>query len=309
MSVVDSGTSVNLAQYLKQRQDRVDRYLERCVPNARRADKLTRAMRYTLFSAGKRIRPILAIAAAEAVGGAVAPALPFACALEMIHTYSLIHDDLPAMDDDALRRGKPSNHVVFGEAVAILAGDALLTDAFRIMAEAAGRAGVRQGQAVQALAEIATASGARGMVGGQAADMAAENTAPDLPTVEFIHVRKTGALIRAAVRAGALLGGASPEQLRRLTRYGEFIGLAFQVADDILDAEAPSVITGKNSGRDQVRHKATFPAVLGMSAAKERARELLGGALRELRTFGDAAEPLRQIARFVVERACTPDGG
>ncbi len=265
-------------------------------------------MRYTLFSAGKRIRPILTIAAAEAVGGAVAPALPFACALEMIHPYSLIHDDLPAMDDDEMRRGKPSNHMVFGEAVAILAGDALLTDAFRIMGEAAGRADTQRARAVQALAEIAAASGARGMVGGQAADIAAENTRPDLPTVEFIHVRKTGALIRAAVRAGALLGGATPEELRRLTRYGEFVGLAFQVADDILDAEGTPAITGKHSGRDQVRNKATFPAVLGLAAAKDRARELLASALRELRAFGARAEPLRAIARFVVERACTPDG-
>lgn len=300
---------MNLAQYLKHRQERVNRFLERCLPDTRQPDHLTRAMRYTLFSGGKRIRPILTIAAAEAVGSTITRVLPFACALEMIHTYSLIHDDLPAMDDDNMRRGKPSNHVMFGEAVAILAGDALLTEAFRIMAEAAVRAGAQQAHASQALLEIAVAAGARGMVGGQAADMAAEHTVPDLPMVEFIHVRKTGALIRAAVRAGALLGGARPDQLRRLTRYGEFVGLAFQVADDILDAEGTPTVTGKNSGRDRVRHKATFPAVLGLPATKERARELLSDALRELRGFGDAAQPLRDIARFVVERACTPDGG
>jgi len=296
---------VNLAEYIKRRQARVDRLLERCIPAALKPEKLAEAMRYTLFSSGKRIRPILAIAAAEAVGGSVTPVLPFACALELIHTYSLIHDDLPAMDDDAMRRGKPANHIVYGEALAILAGDALLTDAFHIMAEAAVRAGLQQARALQALQEIAAAAGSRGMVGGQAADMAAENTTPDLPTVEFIHVRKTGALIRAAVRAGALLGGARPEQLRRLTCYGEFVGLAFQLADDILDVEGAPKLTGKDSGRDQERRKATFPAVVGLAETKERAQELLVDALHELRTFGPAAEPLREIARFVVARACS----
>lgn len=296
---------MNLAEYLKRRQARVDRLLERCIPAALKPEKLAQAMRYTLFSSGKRIRPILAIAAAEAVGGSVTPVLPFACALELIHTYSLIHDDLPAMDDDEMRRGKPANHIVYGEALAILAGDALLTDAFRIMAEAAVRAGLQQARALQALQEIAAAAGSRGMVGGQAADMAAESTTPDLPTVEFIHVRKTGALIRAAVRAGALLGGARPEQLRRLTCYGEFVGLAFQLADDILDVEGAPKLTGKDSGHDQERHKATFPAVVGLAETKERAQELLVDALHELRTFGPAAEPLREIARFVVARACS----
>jgi geranylgeranyl diphosphate synthase type II len=296
---------VNLAEYLKRRQARIDRFLERCIPPALKPDELRQAMRYTLFSGGKRIRPILAIAAAEAVGGPVTPVLPFAGALELIHTYSLIHDDLPAMDDDELRRGKPANHIVFGEALAVLAGDALLTDAFHIMAEAAIRSGPQLGRALQALEEIAGAAGSRGMVGGQAADMAAENAVPDLPTVEFIHVRKTGALIRAAVRAGALLGGAGAEHLRRLTRYGELVGLAFQLADDILDAEGSPRLTGKNRGRDRERHKATFPAVLGLSETKERLQELLVDALHELRTFGPAAEPLREIARFIVARACS----
>jgi len=271
---------VNLTEYLKRRQARMDRLLERCIPAALKPEKLGEAMRYTLFSSGKRIRPILAIAAAEAVRGSVTPVLPFACALELIHTYSLIHDDLPAMDDDAMRRGKPTNHIVYGEALAILAGDALLTDAFRIMAEAALRAGLRQTRALQALQEIAGAAGSRGMVGGQAADI-------------------------AAVRAGALLGGAGPEQLRRLTCYGEFVGLAFQLADDILDVEGAPKLTGKDSGRDQERHKATFPAVVGLAETKERAQELLVDALHELRTFGPAAEPLREIARFVVARACS----
>jgi geranylgeranyl diphosphate synthase type II len=295
---------VKLEQYLARRQQQIDRFLERCIPSAQ-TDKLTEAMRYSLFSGGKRIRPILALAASDAVGGEVARVLPFACAIELIHTYSLIHDDLPAMDDDGLRRGKPTSHMVFGEGMAILAGDGLLTEAFRLMADAAVKAGADPARGLLVLAEVAKAAGARGMVGGQAADMSAENSAADLPTVEWIHIRKTGALIRAAVRAGALLGGAQSDELRRLTRYADCIGLAFQIADDILDAEGCTEMTGKHTGRDQARHKATFPALLGLSAAKERARELLHNSVRELRPFHERAEPLRAIARFVVGRAGT----
>ena len=293
---------MNLDTYLARRRQQVDRFLERCVP-ASHTDKLTQAMRYTLFSGGKRLRPILALATCDTVDGEASRVLPFACAIELIHTYSLIHDDLPAMDDDALRRGKATSHLVFGEALAILAGDGLLTEAFRIMAEAAAKPGTDPVDGLQVLAEVAKAAGARGMVAGQAADIGAENGASDLPTVEWIHIRKTGALIRSAVRAGALLGGAQSDALRRLTRYADGIGLAFQIADDILDAEASTAVTGKDTGRDQARHKATFPALLGLSAAKERAQELLRNALRELRPFHERAEPLRAIARFVVGRA------
>jgi len=294
---------VNLEPYLARRQQQIDRFLERCIPSSH-PDKLTQAMRYSLFSGGKRIRPILALAASDAVAGEASRVLPFACAIEMIHTYSLVHDDLPAMDDDALRRGKPTSHMMFGEGLAILAGDGLLTEAFRLMAEAAAKPGVDPARGLLVLAEVAKAAGARGMVAGQAADMNAENSVADLPTVEWIHIRKTGALIRAAVRAGALLGAAQSDQLRRLTRYADGIGLAFQIADDILDAEGSTAVTGKHSGRDQARRKATFPALLGLSAAKERARELLDNSLRELRPFPERAEPLRAIARFVVGRAC-----
>jgi geranylgeranyl diphosphate synthase, type II len=296
---------VNLQHYLARRQRQVDRFLERCVPPTTPIDRLNRAMRYSLFSGGKRIRPILALAASDAVGGETATVLPFASAIELIHTYSLIHDDLPAMDDDQLRRGKPTNHVVFGEGLAILAGDALLTEAFHLMAAAASRPGAGSRRALSVLAEIAQAAGAHGMVAGQVADMDAENVALSLPEVELIHVRKTGALIRAAVRAGALLGGARPEALRRLTRYAEFLGLAFQIADDILDTEGAMEMTGKTAGRDQARHKATFPAVMGLGAAKERARDLLANALGELRGFERRADPLREIARFIVGRACS----
>lgn len=300
---------MNLSAYLDRRQAQVDRALDHHLATTDRKNDLLAAMRYGMFPGGKRLRPILAIAAAESVGGAAAPILPFACALEMIHAYSLIHDDLPAMDDDDLRRGRPSCHAKFGEALAILAGDALLTEAFAVLAAAATRRGSDPQRAVRVIGEIARASGAYGMVGGQVADMVAETRPVDLPTVEMIHIRKTGALIRAAVRSGALIAGASSDELRKLTRYADCVGLAFQIADDILDAEGASKTTGKRVGRDQERQKATFPAVLGLQASKDRARELLARALRDLRRFDRRAEPLREIARFIVERACPSDGG
>jgi len=295
---------VNAERYLTARARLIEHALRRYVPPQRKHPrKLSEAMRYSLFSGGKRIRPILLLAAAEAVGGERAAAMPFACAVEMIHTYSLIHDDLPAMDDDVLRRGRPTNHLVFGDGIAILAGDALLTDAFHIMAaELAHR--TRGGRAAAALKEIAEAAGSAGMVGGQAADLEAEGAEPNLPVVEYIHVRKTGALLVACIRAGAILGSARPNALRQLTRFGEFFGLAFQVADDILDAEAGVAVTGKTPGRDRARRKLTFPAVLGLPAAKERARGLLANALAALDPLKAPAEPLRAIARYVVARGC-----
>jgi|DewCreStandDraft_2_1066082.scaffolds.fasta_scaffold02541_9 geranylgeranyl diphosphate synthase type II len=295
---------LRLDQYLERKRRIIDRALDSYVPNPNPPDRLIEAMRYSLLSGGKRLRPILALAACEAVGGSTDLVLPFACAIEMIHTYSLIHDDLPAMDDDELRRGRPTNHVVFGEALAILAGDALLTEAFRVMGEAALSSGSRQRRALQVLTEVAAAAGARGMVGGQAADIAATGGEADLPLVEYIHVRKTGELIRVSVRSGAILGGARPGQLRRLTRYAEFLGLAFQIADDILDEEGSLQMTGKVGGGDRKQQKATFPSVLGLPASKQRARELLDQALDELSAFSDAAEPLRQIAQLIVARAC-----
>lgn len=297
---------MRLDQYLERKRRQIDRALEQYVPPSSPPDRLNEAMRYSLLSGGKRLRPILALAACEAVGGTTDLVLPFACAIEMIHTYSLIHDDLPAMDNDELRRGRPTNHVVFGEALAILAGDALLTEAFRVMGEAVLAAGNCQRRALQVLTEIATAAGARGMVAGQAADIATEDAPADLPLVEFIHVRKTGELIRVSVRSGALLGGARPGELRHLTRYAEFLGLAFQIADDILDEEGSLQTTGKIGGGDRQRHKATFPAVLGLPASKRRAQELLDQALAELESFDHTAEPLRQIARLIVARACVP---
>jgi geranylgeranyl diphosphate synthase type II len=293
-----------LDAYLARQRARVETALAGYFPPERvHPHRLVEAVRYSLLGGGKRIRPILLLAACEAVGGAVEPAVSYACALEMIHTYSLVHDDLPAMDDDTLRRGRPTSHVVFGEGLAILAGDALLTEAFHVLAQSVERDRWPR-RALRAVREIAEAAGPRGMVGGQAADLAAEGRVADLATVEFIHVRKTGALILAAVRAGALIGGARAPALQQLTRYGECLGLAFQIADDVLDAGAPTSVTGKEPGRDGVRHKATFPAVLGLPAAKQRARELREQALGALARFDRRADPLRGIAHLVVGRAC-----
>jgi geranylgeranyl diphosphate synthase type II len=298
---------VNLQQYLDERSQLVDRTLAQVLPKRTSLPRtLDKAMRYSLFSGGKRVRPILALASGEAVGAPVAHILPFACALEMIHSYSLIHDDLPAMDDDDLRRGKPTNHVVFGEGMAILAGDGLLTEAFRVMAEGSLRCGQNPTAALRAVQEIAAGAGAMGMVGGQVADLEAENKKPTRTLVDYIHMRKTAALLRAAVRAGALVGGASPRQFARLDRYGAAVGLAFQVADDILDVEGGTAKTGKREGRDAELQKVTYPAAVGMVRAKARARELLDEALAALKPFPAAADPLRQIAKFVVERAVQP---
>ena len=292
-----------LDDYLSRQRQRVDAALAAVFPlDPEHPHRLVEAVRYSLLDGGKRLRPILALAACEAGGGDTEAVLPAACALEMIHAYSLIHDDLPAMDDDALRRGRPTTHIAFGEGLAILAGDALLTEAFALLAHYAARA-PRPRRLLRAVAEIADAAGARGMIGGQAADLAAEGGPADLATVEFIHARKTGALLLACVRSGAHLGGADARALRGLTRYGECLGLAFQIADDVLDAEGMTAATGKVAGRDQARHKATFPAALGLPAAKARARELRDLALAALQRFPAAADPLRDIARFVVERA------
>jgi geranylgeranyl diphosphate synthase type II len=298
---------VNVTKYLEERRRLVDQALKKFLTTGgvfpRTIDK---AMRYSLFSGGKRIRPILALASGEAVGGQSQRLLPFACALEMIHSYSLIHDDLPAMDDDDLRRGKPTNHVVFGEGMAILAGDGLLTEAFRVMAEGALQPGVNPSAALQAIREVAAGAGAAGMVGGQVADLESEQKKPTRALVEYIHTRKTGALLRAAVRAGALVGGATPGQFAQLDQYGAAIGLAFQVADDILDVEGGTEKTGKREGRDAELQKVTYPAAVGMEKSKRKARELLAESLAALSSFGSSADPLRGIATFIVERAVQP---
>lgn len=289
--------------YFADRVGRIDEALSACFPEDRcQPARLYQAIRYSLLDGGKRIRPLLVIAAAEAVGGRCASALPFACAVEMIHAYSLIHDDLPAMDDDRLRRGKPTNHLVFGEALAILAGDALLTEAFRVISEPATHRRVSPKRALLAVNTIAAAAGARGMVGGQVADIEAEGEAPTLPVVEFIHRHKTGALILAAVRVGALVGRARPSSLRCLSGYGECLGLAFQIADDVLDARGAPAQTGKESGGDARRGKATYVSVVGLQAACRQARALGGQAVQHIEGFGRRAEPLRRIAASIIDR-------
>ena len=295
---------MNVKKYLEDRRRLVDRALKQQLSMGGVFPKtIDKAMRYSLFSGGKRIRPILALASSDAVGGAIERVMPFACALEMIHSYSLVHDDLPAMDDDDLRRGKPTNHVVFGEGMAILAGDGLLTEAFRVMAEGSLLPGQDRSATLRAIREIAAGAGAAGMVGGQVADLESEKKKPTRALVEYIHVRKTGALIRAAVRAGALVGKAKPGQFARLDQYGAAIGLAFQVADDILDVEGGTEKTGKRAGRDAELQKVTYPAAVGMENSKQKAKELLDESLAALASFGQAADPLRQIAIFIVERA------
>jgi geranylgeranyl diphosphate synthase type II len=295
---------MDLKQYLKGRCAQVDAALDRLLP---REDELPvslhKAMRYSVFAGGKRIRPILMLAACEAVGGDIGYAMPAACAMEMIHTYSLIHDDLPAMDDDDFRRGNPTNHKVFGEAVAILAGDALLTEAFNAISSPACSDHISPATLLAVIGEIGRSAGSHGMVGGQVVDMESEGKHDiDLAIVQYIHTHKTGALIKSSVKVGAMLGGATGEPLAAMTRYGEAIGLAFQIADDILDIEGTTEEIGKDAGSDEARGKATYPAVLGLAESKRRAAELVELALESLAGFDEKAEPLREIARYVVFR-------
>lgn len=296
--------SIVLKQYIKERCDLIDSKLKMAMPAENELPfSLHKSMRYSTFAGGKRIRPILLLAACEAVGGEFATALPAACAMEMIHTYSLIHDDLPAMDNDDFRRGKPTNHKVFGDAVAILAGDALLTQAFILLSSPFFASNVPHDRILAVIHEIAYAAGSRGMVGGQIVDMESEGRGDvDLPTVQFIHTHKTGALIKASVKSGAILGGADDRQIASITRYGEAIGLAFQIADDILDIEGTTSEIGKDAGSDQARGKATYPAVIGLQESRVRSSELLEIGLDAISGFDDKADPLREIARYVLSR-------
>ncbi len=294
---------MNLKSYLAERKSLIDQTLDACLPEIKGGGaRIVQAMRYSLMARGKRLRPILCLAAAEAVGGNALDALPVACALEMIHTYSLIHDDLPAMDDDDLRRGQPTCHKQFDEATAILAGDGLLTEAFVTMSRIADTFVGREAVCLEVINLIAQAASYRGMVGGQMADLLAEGQNLDLPQVKAIHNLKTGALLTAAVRAGALLGGGTPEAVERLTRYGQKFGLVFQITDDLLDVEGQAAEMGKATGMDLLRQKATYPGVLGVENAKAQARELVSQAEMELSPFGPQAEPLRELVRYLLQR-------
>jgi geranylgeranyl diphosphate synthase type II len=294
--------SFDLETYMKERAVAVDAALERALPpETERPETLHRAMRYSVFAGGKRLRPVLVIAGAEAVGGRMDDVMPTACALELIHTYSLVHDDLPAMDDDDFRRGVPTNHKVFGEAMAILAGDALLTLAFRLVADNAAATG-DVGRLRDAVAEIAEAAGHAGMVGGQVVDLLSAGQAVGPDVVDYIHARKTGALIRASLRVGARLCGATPLDLNALGTAGAALGLAFQIVDDILDVVSSSAELGKTAGKDEAQKKATYPAIHGLEASRIRARDLVDEAECALRGFGPRAEPIRALGRFILER-------
>jgi len=298
---------MDLKKYLKEKKELVDGFLLSAVPEGDRIPgSLHSSMRYSLEAGGKRVRPVLALAAAEAVLGEDAANRPglvaVASSLEFIHTYSLIHDDLPAMDDDDFRRGKPANHKVYGEAVAILAGDALLTFAFDVLSNPGYVGGMDPASVLSIIREIALASGNFGMVGGQVVDIESEGREVDFATLEYIHTHKTGALIRSSVRVGGMAAGATEEQLGALTRYGVDVGLAFQIADDILDITGTQEEIGKDVGSDVARGKKTYPAFVGIEESKKRAEELTVSAVDALDIFGASAEPLREIARYIVSR-------
>jgi geranylgeranyl diphosphate synthase type II len=294
---------MDLKAYLQERQDLVNRTLAVYLPQVRGpAFRVTEAMHYSLFAGGKRLRPILCLAGAEAVGGNVGEAMPVACALEMIHTYSLIHDDLPAMDDDNLRRGQPTCHKKFDEATAILAGDGLLTEAFRIVAEAVTKFPEQQKVLLEVIHLIAQAAGYQGMVGGQMLDLMAEGRKITHKELETIHRMKTGALLTAAVRSGGLVGGGNRQEVTLLTNFGEKFGLAFQITDDILDVEGDSLEMGKAAGADAKRQKATYPALLGPEKAKTWAQKIVDAAVADIEPLGERAAPLRELARYLLVR-------
>lgn len=297
----------DIEKYLQEKKNIIDRALENYFSRFSTGEKesyipssLMNAIKHSLFSGGKRIRPILCISSYEAVGGRGDEVLPFACAIEMIHTYSLIHDDLPAIDNDDFRRGVPTCHKVFGEAISILAGDGLLTEAFKLMSAQTNDRDERL--ILELIHEIAHASGISGMVGGQVVDIESEGKEVTLPTIQYIHTHKTGALILASIRVGARLGGADPKTLKAFTQYGEKVGLAFQIIDDILNVEGEFSQLGKSTGSDVIKRKATYPGLLGVEESRRIAKELIKSAIESLISFGPEVDPLRKIAWFMISR-------
>lgn len=294
---------MDIKTYLTRKKDVVDKTLEKLVPNAKTfPPTVHEAMRYSLFAGGKRVRPILAIAAAEALGAKTQELLPIAASLELIHTYSLIHDDLPAMDNDDFRRGRPTCHKVYGEAIAILAGDGLLNMAFEVLSDARRLKTVSASRMLMIIKEIGTASGVYGMVGGQVVDIQSEGKEIDFPMLEYIHTHKTGALIRSSIRTGALYAKAGKRQFTALTHYGELVGLAFQIADDILDITGKQEEIGKDVGSDLKKGKKTFPSFYGLEESRRRAVEVVDRALTSLQGFGRSADPLRELAKYIINR-------
>ena len=291
---------MELKQYLASRQKVIDRALDRFLPKAStRPATIHKAMRYSLFAGGKRLRPILCIVAAEASGGTTDHALPAACAVECIHTYSLVHDDLPSMDNDDFRRGRPTSHKVFGDGIAVLAGDALLTIAFEILAQAepTKRYGTRQ-----LLEELATAAGSQKLIAGQVADLEAEGRKTTRADLRYIHENKTAAILSASVRLGAMSANATARELRAISDFGQSLGLAFQVIDDILDVTQTSEKLGKSAGKDVAAQKATYPAVIGLDASRREAQQLTKRAHDSLKSLGRRADRLHEIANYLLVR-------
>jgi geranylgeranyl diphosphate synthase type II len=292
---------MDIGAYLRDSKKLVDEALERLLP-AESAEPATihRAMRYSVFAGGKRVRPILVLASGESLRGDREVLLHLGAGIEMMHTYSLIHDDLPALDNDDLRRGVPTCHKVFGDAIAILAGDALMTRCYQVLVDVPK---LPDATKMNIIREIAVATGTiKGMIGGQVADLESEGKPVSESILEYIHYSKTGALLKACVRCGALAAGAEGKALRALTKFGDKIGLVFQIVDDILDITSSSEILGKTAGKDEKVKKATYPAFYGIEASKKKANDLVASALQDIRNFGKVAEPLRSLAQFIVSR-------
>jgi geranylgeranyl diphosphate synthase type II len=291
---------MDFSRYWSARQKKVEAALNRFLPPAgTRPKTIHQAMRYSIFAGGKRLRPVICLATAEVLRGKIEPALPLACAVECIHTYSLIHDDLPCMDDDDFRRGKPTSHKVYGEGIAVLAGDALLTIAFEIAAQCHARPRYPHATIIR---EIAVAAGSQALVAGQVADLEGEGKKITPAELRYIHENKTAALIASSIRLGAMSANATPQQLERLTDFGQSLGLAFQVIDDILDVTQTTEKLGKSAGKDIAAQKATYPALLGLDKAKQEADRLTARALAALKPFGKDAAPLEAIAGFLLKR-------
>jgi geranylgeranyl diphosphate synthase type II len=297
---VISGEFLEMKEYLVSRQKMVENALQAYLPKSSIKPKtIHKAMRYSVFAGGKRLRPILCLAAGECCGGETSEALPLACAVECIHTYSLIHDDLPCMDDDDLRRGMPTSHKVFGEAIAVLAGDALLTFAFELAAQVPGWP---RHPLKEIIRELAVASGSRNLIAGQVVDLESEGKRVSLPLLKFIHESKTAALLRATIRLGAMSANATPARLESLSEFGMSLGLAFQVIDDILDVTQSSETLGKSAGKDLVAEKATYPSVIGLDESRKVAKRLTEEAHRSLKPFARKAEILHGLADYLLDR-------
>ncbi len=294
--------SMDIVSYLRECSREVDRYLDRLLPpESQHPTTIHRAMRYSVFAGGKRLRPALTLAAGTSLGGDRDTLLHLGSAIEMIHTYSLIHDDLPALDNDDLRRGLPTSHKVFGEAIAILAGDSLMTRCYQLLADLPR---LSDSVRLSIIREIARATGTvDGMIGGQVIDLQSEGQAVGPEVLEYIHRSKTGALLTVCTRCGGIAAGADEAQLHALTEYGRQVGLAFQIVDDILDLTGSSQSLGKTAGKDLRVRKATYPALHGLEASQRKARELVAHAIEVIRGLGDSAEPLRALARFIVDRS------